>query len=74
MQMGTLAGRPMFVFWDFGHVWEKEFGAFDDDISHSLGVGIRFRTPIGPVRFDLAAPIYSEEQHIRWHLTLGEAF
>ena len=62
------------VFWDFGNVWEEEFGDVLNELNHALGFGLRFKTPIGPVRFDLAAPVFNEEKHIRWHLTIGEAF
>ena len=62
------------VFWDFGNVWEKDFGDILNDINHALGIGLRFRTPIGPVRFDVAVPVFNEAHHIRWHLTIGEAF
>lgn len=39
------------------HVWTRESGTkeFDFDyMVHAMGLGIRYRTPIGPVRFDLA--------------------
>jgi outer membrane protein insertion porin family len=62
------------VFWDFGNVWQENFGDIVGEINHAVGCGIRFRTPIGPLRFDLAAPVLNDEKHIRWHLTLGEAF
>ncbi|MBN1562022.1 outer membrane protein assembly factor BamA [candidate division KSB1 bacterium] len=62
------------VFWDFGNVWQENFGDIVGEINHAVGFGIRFRTPIGPVRFDLAAPVFNDDKHIRWHLTLGEAF
>ena len=62
------------IFWDFGNVWEGEFSGLLDKQRHALGAGIRFHTPIGPVRFDIARPVLDQDSHIRWHLTLGQAF
>jgi outer membrane protein insertion porin family len=62
------------LFWDFGNVWAKDFSKTVDELRHALGAGIRFHTPIGPVRFDIATPVLDQDTHIRWHLTLGQAF
>jgi outer membrane protein assembly factor BamA len=41
---------------------ETESACSFDDFSHALGVGLRYHTPIGPIRFDLSynlnPPIY----------------
>ncbi|MBN1481539.1 outer membrane protein assembly factor BamA [candidate division KSB1 bacterium] len=62
------------TFWDFGNVWQENFGSIVDNLRHAFGTGLRFHTPIGPVRFDIARPVFDEVNQIRWHLTLGEAF
>ncbi|MBN1466168.1 outer membrane protein assembly factor BamA [candidate division KSB1 bacterium] len=69
--IGSLASA---IFWDGGNVWPGHFGDILNEFNHSVGLGLRFRTPIGPVRFDIAKPVYNDDKHIRWHLTLGEAF
>lgn len=40
------------------------------EFRHSAGIGIRWLSPIGPVRVDLAHPIDSEES-FRLHVTMG---
>ncbi len=62
------------LFWDFGNVWEERPRRFYTHIRHAAGFGLRFRTPIGPVRFDIARPVFDAEDHYRWHFTIGEAF
>ena len=48
--------------------------AFDDfnqvNFKQSAGVGIRWISPIGPIRIDLARPINSGEG-VRLHLSMG---
>ena len=48
--------------------------AYDDrndfDLKHSLGFGIRWLSPIGPLRVDLAHPFDSDES-FRLHITMG---
>jgi translocation and assembly module TamA len=48
--------------------------AFDDrknmDFKISAGIGIRWRSPIGPLRFDVARPFDSDEK-FRIHITMG---
>ena len=45
------------------------FDDFSDPIKTSAGVGIRWQSPVGPIRFDLAKPI--EDSGFRIHFTLG---
>ena len=53
-----------------------------DDVLNNLlggaGFGLRYNTPIGPLRFDLAFKLdrkYPEfESPYAWYLTLGQAF
>ena len=46
------------IFNDWGLVSEKPIGTGGQDLSHSLytavGLGVRYRTPLGPIRVDLA--------------------
>jgi translocation and assembly module TamA len=47
--------------------------AFDDspDIKLGAGVGLRWRSPIGIVRFDVAHPFDDPDDNYRIHLTIG---
>ncbi|MFV0335737.1 MAG: autotransporter assembly complex protein TamA [Tropicimonas sp.] len=63
------------AFADFGQVWaESSFGG--DSGSHSgAGVGVRYATPIGPLRFDIAAPVSGHTgSGVQLYLGLGQAF
>ncbi|MEL6829439.1 MAG: BamA/TamA family outer membrane protein [Pseudomonadota bacterium] len=46
------------------------------DVSMSAGVGVRYGTPIGPVRFDIATPIDrdSGDDPIQIYVSIGQAF
>lgn len=58
--------------WAFA-VFSDIGSAFNDspDFQKSLGIGLRWISPIGPIRLDLAAPIDSDQDQIRLHLSLG---
>jgi outer membrane protein insertion porin family len=76
-------------FYDLGNVFAK----FDDiapkNFTHSLGLGIRVKTPLGPLRLDLgylASDPYNgtglrpdlhpdfKAPRLRWHISFGQAF
>ncbi|RPH98090.1 MAG: hypothetical protein EHM72_13075, partial [Calditrichaeota bacterium] len=62
------------VFVDAGNVWINK-GAMDiDELRYAIGIGLRIKTPIGPIRFDIAKPIRDKQNDYRWHLSIGEAF
>lgn len=61
-------------FGDFGGALFADAGdAFDDspDLKVGAGVGIRWRSPIGMVRLDVAHPFDDPETDYRIHLTIG---
>lgn len=51
----------------------RAFNNFDDAYSVGAGVGIRWQSPVGPFRIDLAKPVSDgdEDRGIRLHLSLG---
>jgi translocation and assembly module TamA len=55
------------VFSDFGNA----FNDFNDKLHYSIGTGIRWRSPVGPVRLDIATGISEDDTPVRLHLTLG---
>jgi outer membrane translocation and assembly module TamA len=65
------------VFYDGGNVYRRiNFRDFVDHYTNTVGVGLRYNTPIGPVRFDIArnlnpVPGISKTQ---FFITLGQAF
>lgn len=62
------------VFTDFGNVWLESFHYDLGGLRFSAGVGIRVSTPIGPVRVDVAHPIFDEEKGFEIHINVGQAF
>jgi outer membrane protein assembly complex protein YaeT len=78
---GALGGV---AFVDAGNVWASA-GAIDvKDLRYALGVGLRYRTAIGPVRFDFGYQLNPIDglivngtlQQRRWriHFSIGQAF
>jgi translocation and assembly module TamA len=57
------------VFLDAGNAWDSG-ATFNPALGY--GLGVRFRTPIGPIRADLA---YGEETNqYRLHFSIGYTF
>jgi outer membrane protein insertion porin family/translocation and assembly module TamA len=83
----SLKGSFGFVgFVDAGNVWNQSWRLFLNDLRSDAGVGVRYRTPVGPLRFDLAyqlTPIRdlvvlggAAGAYRRWrfHFSIGQAF
>lgn len=47
------------------------FDSLNTELRHSLGVGLRWRSPVGPVRLDLAFPNDTTEDDFRIHFSMG---
>ncbi len=62
------------AFLDFGNVWQSEFTYKLDDLRYASGLGIRVDTPIGPVRLDVATPIYEGAAKVQYFISVGHAF
>lgn len=69
--IGIVSGA---VFTDFGNVWLPSYEYHLDDLRYAAGFGLRVRTPIGPVRLDLARPVFDDEKTWQVHISVGEAF
>lgn len=63
------------AFVDAGRVWaESGFGGAND-WQAGAGVGVRYKTPIGPLRFDVAGPVGGDTgSGVQVYLGLGQAF
>ena len=66
------------AFYDFGNVYERVRDLFRTAPTHSPGLGLHFKTPVGPVRFDVGynpnPPAVSGFSSFVFHLTLGHPF
>ena len=71
--LGSLRGA---VFSDHGGVY-SEVGSFRlPDLGHNLGAGLRWNTPLGPLRFDYGIRLgdIGDARRGQWHFTIGHAF
>ena len=56
------------VFSDFGNAYDKDFKT---DTAYSAGLGVRWASPIGPIRLDVATGLSDENHPIRIHFFIG---
>jgi outer membrane protein assembly complex protein YaeT len=79
--VGNLGGV---LFLDAGNVWADSWGIRLSDLHYAIGPGLRYQTPIGPIRFDVGYQlnridnllINGEPETRRWriHFSIGQAF
>jgi len=65
------------LFLDGGNVFPEPYRIDGNDLLYGAGVGIRYRTPIGPVSVDLGYklnPPSGDVGRVRLHVNLGRAF
>ncbi|MBU3029045.1 autotransporter assembly complex protein TamA [Paracoccus marinaquae] len=64
------------AFADYGRVWAGDAWSGSDGWQAGAGAGVRYKTPIGPLRFDIAAPVGggATDDGIQVYLGLGQAF
>ena len=72
------------LFIDGGNVWADSWDIDLRDLRYAVGPGLRYQTPIGPVRFDVGYQLNpnpdlrvdGEPQLRRWriHFSIGQAF
>jgi len=68
------------AFNDFGNVWaEGQTGYRTNDLYRTVGGGIRYLSPMGPIRLEYGKPIgrkppYSHSNSGQWEFTMGSMF
>ncbi|NOR76608.1 MAG: BamA/TamA family outer membrane protein, partial [Draconibacterium sp.] len=70
------AGKKIILatFCDMGNVWEEAFSYKLNELRYSVGTGIRIKTPIGPVGFDFARPVFDRDTKWQFHFNIGHSF
>lgn len=63
-------------FLDAGGAFASEFPDFKDEIRASAGIGLRYYTAIGPIRFDVATPLNPRrgDKPVVLYVSIGQAF
>jgi translocation and assembly module TamA len=63
-------------FYDMGNVYMEPYPDFKHGILQSVGLGIRYYTPIGPIRLDLAVPLNKRhiDKPIEAYFSIGQSF
>lgn len=67
----------MVAFVDAGAAYEKSFPALGDDVRVGAGLGVRYFTPIGPIRADVAVPLNPRDDiddSFQFYISIGQAF
>ncbi|HEY2431972.1 MAG TPA: BamA/TamA family outer membrane protein [Vicinamibacterales bacterium] len=72
------------AFVDAGNVWNDAWNLNFNDLRYDVGPGLRYLTPIGPIRVDLGYQLNPipgllingtpETRHFRVHFSIGQAF
>ena len=63
------------LFADYGELWDDGSWSGGSNSHAGAGVGIRYDTPIGPLRFDVAGPVSGDTgEGVQLYLGLGQAF
>jgi translocation and assembly module TamA len=65
------------VFYDIGNVWNSPLPCFQEKFLQSAGVGYRYYTGVGPMRFDLAFPLNKRKDldpPFQFYFSVGQSF
>lgn len=64
------------AFVDAGNVWRESGDVSLGDLEYTPGAGVRYTTPVGPVRLDVARRMSDEDFLPTWvfHISIGNAF
>ncbi len=63
-------------FFDTGMAFEAQLPNFKERLQHAAGIGLRYYTPIGPIRVDVAAPLNPRkgDKPVALYISIGQAF
>jgi outer membrane protein insertion porin family len=75
--LGLKEGLGAAVFYDGGNVYRAiNISHFVQDYTNTIGVGLRYKTPVGPIRFDIGRNLnpVTGVKATQFYITLGQAF
>lgn len=63
-------------FVDAGNAFTSEYPDFNEPLKVGAGIGVRYYTSLGPIRFDVAVPLepYDGDPPVAFYIGLGQAF
>jgi translocation and assembly module TamA len=63
-------------FYDIGNVYKDFIPDFKEELRQSTGLGIRYYTPIGPIRLDVAFPLNKRhiDRSFELYFSIGQSF
>jgi outer membrane translocation and assembly module TamA len=72
------------TFLDGGNVTSNSWAVPVDSLRYAIGAGLRYQTPVGPIRFDYGYQLNPipglivngepQQRHWRMHFSIGQAF
>lgn len=74
LRAGVTQSIGVVAFADFGIVGRDSFVDGDSDSHGGAGLGLRYVTPIGPIRLDVAAPVDGNSSGVEVYVGIGQAF
>ncbi len=67
----VMEGLRLGVFADVGNAYDKDF---NNDTKLGAGVGVRYASPVGQVRLDVATGVGEEDASVKLHFFIGTPF
>jgi outer membrane protein insertion porin family len=76
LRVPVRSGVKVVGFADIGNVFKTVSDVSASELRPAIGLGFRYKSPVGPLRFDLGfkVPKRTNESRTAWFITFGEAF
>ena len=62
------------AFMDLGNSWLNSWEFELNKLNYDAGLGLRVKTPVGPLRLDVASPLFEGKFRTQFFITIGHAF
>jgi outer membrane translocation and assembly module TamA len=76
IELRTPLWKELTTVWfvDYGQVNLDELQYNFSDLHYAAGGGLRYATPFGPIRLDIASPLGENSKKVQFFISLGQAF